>query len=126
MSHEKYQDCIDACNACLTECEHCSTACLQEKDIKMLVRCIELDRTCAYACAFAVNEMSRGGEFADRVCQLCAEVCDACGEECGKHKMDHCQKCAEACRECAEACREMAGIGAAAGQMGATDRPIRR
>ena len=124
MAHEKHQHCIDACQECITACEHCSSACLHEANVKSLVRCIELDRTCAYICAFAANEMSRGGEFAHRVCELCAEICDACGEECAKHKMDHCRKCAEACRKCAEACREM--VGAEAGMSHATDRPLRR
>ena len=94
MSHEKYQHCIDACQECITECEHCSSACLKEDNVKMLVRCIELDRSCAYVCAFAANEMARGSEFAERVCQLCAEICEACGEECAKHKMEHCQRSA--------------------------------
>jgi hypothetical protein len=91
-------------------CEHCATSCLHEKDIKMMARCIELDRSCADLCALAEREMARGSQFAERVCQLCAEVCDACGEECGKHDADHCQKCAEACRRCAEACRHMAAV----------------
>jgi hypothetical protein len=116
MSHEKYQTCIDACQACITACEHCSSACLQEDDVKTMARCIELDRTCAYVCAFAANEMARGGEFADRICQLCAEICAACGAECAQHDNEHCRACAEACRKCAEACREMAGP---------TDRPMR-
>ena len=124
MSHEKYQHCIDACQECITACEHCSAACLQEDNVKAMARCIELDRSCAYVCAFAANEMARGSEFAERVCQLCAEICDACGEECGKHKMDHCQECAEACRKCAEACRAMAGAGA--GRAKHTDQPMRR
>ena len=47
MSHVKYQDCIEACNDCMAACEHCATACLHEENIKMMVRCIELDRSCA-------------------------------------------------------------------------------
>lgn len=112
MSHEKYEDCIEACHQCLAACEHCATACLHEDDVKMMARCIELDRSCADLCALALREMARGSPFAEHVCQLCAEVCDACGEECGKHPADHCQECAAACRECAEACREMAGPAA--------------
>jgi len=79
--------------------------------VKMMVRCIELDRSWADLCSFAMREMARSSQFAERVCRLCAEVCDACGEECAKHEMDHRQKCAEACRTCAEACRKMAGAG---------------
>lgn len=112
MSHEHYQDCIEACQECLVACEHCATACLQEDNIKPMVRCITLDRSCADICSLAEREMARGSEFAERICQLCAEVCEACASECGRHKMDHCQECAEACRRCAEACRAMAGAGA--------------
>ena len=119
MAHERYHDCIEACHACMEACEHCATACLNEKDVKMMERCIRLDRTCAAICSLAEREMAADSEFAERICQLCAEICDACGEECAKHKMDHCQECAEACRRCAEACREMAGAGAGGGGGGA-------
>jgi Domain of Unknown Function (DUF326) len=108
MSHERYESCIEACHDCAVACEHCATACLKEQDVKMMARCIALDRSCADICALAEREMSRGSEFASRVCQLCAEICDACAQECGRHKMDHCQECAEACRACAQECRSMA------------------
>ena|SRR5688572_25561103 len=107
MTHEKYQECIDACQKCLVACETCATACLQEEDVAMMTRCIELDRSCAGICGLAQREMARDSEFAVRVCRLCAEICDACAAECAKHDMEHCQKCARACRACAEACREM-------------------
>jgi hypothetical protein len=92
-------------------CEHCATECLHEKDVKMMARCIELDRSCADICSFASREMARDSAFAPAVCQLCAEVCDACGDECAKHAMAHCQQCAEACRKCAELCRAMVAAG---------------
>lgn len=111
MSHEKYQDCIEACHRCMEECEHCATACLQEDNVKMMALCIQLDRSCASICSLAEREMASGSPFAERVCQLCAEICEACGEECAKHQVDHCQSCAQACRRCAEACREMAMAG---------------
>lgn len=111
MSPEAYEACIEACHQCLEACEQCATACLREDDVKMMARCIQLDRSCADVCSLAMREMARGSEFADRVCQLCAAVCDACGEECAKHAMDHCQDCAEACRACADACREIATGG---------------
>jgi hypothetical protein len=123
MSHEKYETCIEACHQCMEACEHCATECLHEEDVKMMARCIELDRSCGDICSFAMREMSRGSPFAERVCQLCAEVCDACGAECAKHDAEHCQECARACRRCAEACREMAGASAGDGR---TDRPLRR
>jgi hypothetical protein len=107
MSHERFMACIEACNACAVECEHCASQCLEENDVQMLTRCIELDRECAIACRSAAALMSVGGENADLFCDACAEICDACAEECEKHDMDHCKKCAEACRSCAEECRQM-------------------
>ena len=108
MSHEKFQSCIDACLACATECEHCASACLNESDIQMFARCIELDRECAVACFSAAHLMSMGGENASLFCTACVEICEACAEECEKHEADHCRRCAEECRNCAEECRKMA------------------
>jgi hypothetical protein len=110
MTHEKYLECIEACNKCAIICEHCASECLREKNMNAMARCIELDRACSEACRSAVAIMSQGSEFSNRFCALCAEVCQACGDECSKHKnMEHCQACAETCYECAESCREMAG-----------------
>ncbi len=111
MSHEKYeeyQECIVACQNCVVACNHCAACCLQEPDVKHMVRCIGLDMDCAQACQLAVALMSGGSDFAPRACELCADVCAACAEECARHDMDHCQQCAEACRICAEQCRRMA------------------
>ena len=111
MSHEKYEEyqgCIVACHACVVACNHCAACCLQEPDVKMLVRCIGLDMDCAQLCEVAAALMSGGSDFAGRLCALCAEVCQACADECGQHDMDHCQQCAEACRLCAAECRKMA------------------
>ena len=109
MPHENYQGCIEACNACAVACEHCASECLDEDDVKKMVRCIELDRSCADICALAAREMSRGSEFAARICTLCAEICQQCGDECARHNMEHCKECAKACYHCAEECRKMAG-----------------
>ena len=54
----------------------------------MMARCIELDRDCADLCALAVRLMSRGSDFAARLCAVCAEVCEACACECTKHDAD--------------------------------------
>lgn len=117
MAHAQYASCIEACNACAVECDHCSTACLAEDDPKMMARCIELDMDCAQACRLASAYMARGSELAGEVCAFCAEVCEACGEECAKHeKMEHCRRCAEACRRCAEECRRMASQRPQGGQ----------
>ncbi len=108
LQNEKYQSCIDACFACAESCEYCATCCLREQDVKMLVRCIQINRDCATICLAAGTAMSRDSEYAKIACKVCADVCDACAQECEKHAdMDHCQKCAQACRKCAEECRRM-------------------
>ncbi len=40
MAHQQYQNCIDACNACAAECEHCVTACLDEVNVDEGCQCI--------------------------------------------------------------------------------------
>jgi hypothetical protein len=110
MPHQQFQSCIDACNACAVACDHCAVSCLAEKDVKAMVRCIQLDMDCAEICRLASAYMARGSELAGTICETCAEVCEACGDECAKHSaMEHCKQCAEACRRCAEECRRMAG-----------------
>ena len=93
MAHQENQACIEACSDCANACDYCATACLQEQDVKMMVRCVALDVDCAAICRLAVACMARGSDFAEHVCQLCAQVCRACGNECAKHKHDHCQQC---------------------------------
>jgi len=108
MSHEKFEDCIDACYQCATECKHCENACLDEIHVKDLVRCIKLNSECATMCVLSAKMMAGGSQFAAKLCLLCAEICDACAEECEKHAhMEHCKVCAVTCRSCAEACRQM-------------------
>lgn len=109
MSHQNYQTCIKSCHDCVLECEHCATACLGEEDVKMLERCIRLDRDCADICVLAIATMSRESDFVRQICSLCAEICQTCGDECAKHKhMEHCKICSEACYRCADECRKMA------------------
>jgi hypothetical protein len=104
---EKYQSCIEACNDCAVECELCVSACLQESDVKMMARCIALDRDCAKVCYTASALMASGSQFAKEVCRVCAKVCSACSEECRRHKGDRCQNCADACERCAQECERM-------------------
>lgn len=106
--HQIHQACVEACNACADACDHCATACLREQDVKAMARCIALDIDCAAICRMAAGYMARGSEFAEPLCQLCAQVCQACGDECARHEHQHCQACAQACRRCAEECKRMA------------------
>lgn len=109
MSHEHHQSMISAMNDCAAECNHCASACLDEKDVA-LANCIKLDIDCAEICMLVAGFTSRGSVHAMHLMNECAEICDACAEECEKFadQYDHCKKCAEVCRSCAEECRSMA------------------
>jgi hypothetical protein len=110
MDHS-YKSCIDACYACVTACDQCATACLKEDDIKILARCISLERECALVCGTTAQLLSMEGENAMLLCSVCSDLCIACAEECEQHAhMDHCKQCAEQCRKCAEECKHMIAI----------------
>lgn len=109
-NYHQYQSCIDACLRCAAICNHCASSYLQEADIKMMARCIQLDMECAALCYAAAQVMSLGGQTAEQLCRVCADICQACGDECARHQqMEHCRECADACHRCAEECRRMAG-----------------
>ena len=63
LQNQKYRDCIEACNACAESCEFCATSCLRQQDVKMLQRCIQLNRECAILhqklCQWMVNLQNR-------------------------------------------------------------------
>lgn len=113
MPHMENKECMDACQTCAVECEHCATACLQEPDAQARTRCIQLLRDCADICFMSAAYMGRGSQYARDLCRLCAEICEACGTECARFKDEHCQRCAAECRRCADECRKMAGKVAA-------------
>lgn len=108
MSHEQYQATIEKLHECMTACNHCYDACLQEDDVNKMVDCIRLDRECADICAYLEQALGRGTPFASQLAKVCAEICQACGDECNKHDHQHCQECAQACYACAEACNHLA------------------
>ena len=93
---------------CAAHCNHCADACLDEQDIRMMVKCIRLDRICGSTCTATAQALSVNSLDVTGLVSFCAEICDKCGQECGRHKEEHCQKCAEACKRCAEACRNYA------------------
>jgi hypothetical protein len=91
---------------CAAACNYCSTACLQEENVKMMAECIRLDMDCAQMCELTAAFVSRNSDHANHLLKECAEICDKCAAECSKHNNDHCKACAEACSKCAEACRK--------------------
>ena len=107
MSHQQNKSLIDTLNNCISECNHCFNSCLDEKDVKMLSKCIKLDIDCAQICSLTVSLISRGSDHGRHLLTECAEVCNKCADECEKHAamgMEHCKTCAEACRSCAVEC----------------------
>ncbi len=103
--HEQNVSLIQTLKDCSVECNHCYSACLQEEDVKMMVKCIKLDRNCADICDMTAAWLASGSELSDKLKKLCSEVCNACAEECEKHSHEHCKRCAEVCRKCSEACK---------------------
>jgi hypothetical protein len=91
---------------CAAECSKCLAACLEEADVSMMARCIELDIDCSEICTLTAAFISRDSESAATLLALCGEICKACADECSKHDADHCQKCATVCYDCAKMCLE--------------------
>ncbi|WP_192825377.1 four-helix bundle copper-binding protein [Rufibacter sp. LB8] len=90
MHNSQYQSVIQALNACAAACDHCYDACLQEQDVKMMARCIRLDRDCSDICKLTASALARNSEVAKTLLQawnvelnasIDAEAC-ACEEAC--------------------------------------------
>ena len=104
--HEQNSSLLQALKDCSVECNHCYHACFQEEDLKMMAKCIQLDRNCADICDLTASWIASGSDHAKHLLKECADVCQACADECEKHAhMEHCKRCAEVCRRCAEECR---------------------
>jgi hypothetical protein len=110
--------CIEACFDCAQPCRAGADACLGEKMVADLARCIRLDADCADVCQTTGRVLSRQTDYDATVTtallRACAAACRACADECASHAAmhEHCRICAEACRRCEHACD---GLVAAAG-----------
>lgn len=109
---EALYDCAQACTAC-------ADACLSEENVAELVKCIQLNLSCADICATSGRALSRQTEYdanlTRALLEACVQACRSCAQECERHAemgMEHCRVCAEACRRCQEACQTLiAAIG---------------
>ncbi|MBB5414362.1 four-helix bundle copper-binding protein [Paraburkholderia atlantica] len=101
------QDCIDALDHCASACTRCYSACIAERHIDEMEKCIRLDMDCASVCRLTSEALARDTQFMRDFCDLCARLCDTCADECARHPAQHCQDCSDACRRCAEACRAL-------------------
>lgn len=104
MAYNENKKIIDTCLKCAALCNHCVASCLQESDIKMMVKCIQRDMECAALCYATAQLLSLGSEYASAIAKLCADLCEECATECVKHENEHCKECASACKECSIAC----------------------
>jgi hypothetical protein len=95
-------------NDCADTCDMCYNACLNEEEVAMMARCIELDRECADICRLTSSVLSRDSENRELYLRLCGKICQICADECAKHDNDHCRKCSKTCQECAEMCAKAA------------------
>jgi hypothetical protein len=107
MPQEKFHDCIEVCQDCIVTAEHCVTASLRENHPEGMARAIELNRSCAAACAFTVGEMVRDSFWVEQACQLCADICESCADESERHDFEPLRASAIVCRSCAEECRRL-------------------
>lgn len=76
-SGHKHAQLVDTLLACAMACEFCAASCLHEDDVKMMARCIELDRDCADICMLAAEMLTRDSMHAHKLLALCAEICEA-------------------------------------------------
>ncbi len=98
---------VQALSECAAECGRCASACLEERDMKMLKDCINLNMDCADVCLLTAKLISRDSVHGEHLLKECVEICNACAAECEKHAhMEHCKKCAESCRSCATLCSQ--------------------
>lgn len=118
-ANEALARCIQQCFACALTCTSCADACLAEKQVQELARCIRLNLDCADVCEATGRVLARQTMTEPRLVQsmldACAQACRACAEECEghAHHHEHCRACAEACRRCEQACEDLrSSIGA--------------
>jgi hypothetical protein len=113
LDRAKLATTIDALLACAAACTACADACLSEKSVADLTKCIRTNMDCADVCAATARVLSRhtgyDANISRTLLEACATVCKSCGDECGSHAgmHEHCRICAEACRACEQACRDL-------------------
>jgi hypothetical protein len=111
-TNEALARCIEECFACAMTCTSCADACLAEKDLQELARCIRLNLDCADVCDATGRMVTRQTSPEPRLTlsmlDACALACRLCAEECERHAghHEHCRVCAEACRRCEQACED--------------------
>ena len=65
------QELISALYNCAAHCYHCADACLDEEDIKMMVRCIRLDKICATTCSGFARRIRFSKVLSGNMSEMC-------------------------------------------------------
>jgi hypothetical protein len=98
---------------CLGNCTECHKVCLQTAvsvdvvgklapdDLKLLLNCAEVCRTCA-------DFIATVSQFHPLMCGTCAQICEACAQMCRRYSTATTRECADVCERCADSCRRMA------------------
>jgi len=98
---------------CAQACIACADACLAERRIEPLRRCVRLDLDCADICEATGRVLLRPHapelEVLRRLLDATVLACRACAEECSQYaaRHQHCRLCGEACLRCGEACTRL-------------------
>ncbi|WP_036930744.1 four-helix bundle copper-binding protein [Prevotella sp. 10(H)] len=105
---KKVMDLATVLANCQAMCNYCFDSCLHEEDVKMMAKCIKLDKECAEVCSVTLSLLASNSSFTMDILQVCARICSECAQECKKHNNEHCQECTKVCEHCAEACKAYA------------------
>lgn len=105
--------CIQASSNTAQTCMSCADACIGDKDIQSLIRCIRINLDCADICSMTSRLLCRQTEMPVSLLrsqlQACQMACQGCGQECQEHasKHEYCRVCADYCRQCEDACNKL-------------------
>jgi hypothetical protein len=126
---EDYAALLTLLERCATVCVTCADACLGEKEIAPLRRCIRLDLDCANVCTTTarvlVRQREASADLTHALLHTCSLACQLCADECGSHAEmhEHCRICSESCRECQEHCNRLLGETSSSGVAATATRP---
>src|SRR5699024_2508500 len=67
---------IESLQNCVTACEQCADACLDENNVESMVDCIRLDRNCADICNTTARLLSRNSDVHIALIELCQDICE--------------------------------------------------
>ena len=114
MDAEALRLCIVACFDSAAACSACADACLAERDVAALVRCIRTCLDCSDLCIATARMLSRQAELSPQLMSsqldVCRIACLTCSQECLLHAdtHEHCRLCADSCLQADIACGRLA------------------